>query len=218
MTTFLRPVRVGADRRSRAVPAVSAPALFLLTAAGLSAAHRDELATWGWSPLDHHGVPWPSSLALLPGGWLQNASFVGTGAALIALASALPRGGRALALGTVGAGMVAAAFPLDLPVGDPALIGSWVHSWPAAVHAGGFAVAGVAGVVAVAASQRRADLGFAAVLAAAAALGGTPGWYAYLVAFFAWVTLLARRTAVGPADQMSSATVRLGGPRRSPRP
>jgi hypothetical protein len=195
MTTSLHPIRARSGRRTWAVPALFAPALFLLTAAGLSAVGGAALRAWGWTPLDHHGVPWPSSLALLPGGWLQTGGFVGTGAALIALAAALPRGVRALAIGACGAGLVAAGFPLDGPVGDPASLASWVRSWPAVVHAGGFVVAGMAGLVAVAASRRRADQVLAVALTLAAGLGGTPGWYAFLVGFFGWVTLLARRAS-----------------------
>jgi hypothetical protein len=30
-----------------------------------------------------------------------------------------------------------------------------------------------------------------------AALGATPGWYAFVVGFFAWVTVLAGRTVRG---------------------
>lgn len=123
-------------------------------------------------------------------------AFAGTGAALVALATALPRGRRAVALAFCGAGLVAAAFALDVPAGDPGSLSSWVHSWPAVVHAGGFVVAGLAGLLAVAASRRRTDLGFAALLALVAALGGTPGWYAYLIAFFTWVTVVAGRTLV----------------------
>ena len=201
MTTLLRPVRTRSARRARAVPAVFAPALFLLTVTLLSAADRAALGTWGWTPLDHHGVPWPSSLALLPGGWLQTAAFAGTGAALIALATAVSRGARALALGACGAGLLAAAFPLDLPVGDPAEISSWIHSWPAVVHAGGFAVAGLAGLVAVAASRRRRDIGLAALLALAAALGGAPGWYAFLAGVFGWITAVAAGVVAGAAGR-----------------
>lgn len=127
-------------------------------------------------------------------------AFAGTGGALISLATALPRGGRAAGLVISGTGPLAAAFPLDAPVGDPASLGSRVQSWPAAVHAGGFVVAGLGGLVAVAASRRRADLLLAAGLGLAAALGGTPGWYAYLGGFFAWVTALAVRTAGGGAS------------------
>jgi hypothetical protein len=71
-------------------------------------------------------------------------------------------------------------------------------------------VAGLAGLVAVAASRRRTDLVFASLLALAAALGGTPGWYAYLVGFFTWATLLAHRVVVGAADRAPSAPLHPG--------
>jgi hypothetical protein len=177
---------------SLAGPALLAP-LFLVPPAVLSARNREALRAWGWTPLDHHGVPWPSSLALLPGGRLQTAAFASTGAALLGLAAALPRSGRSTALAACGAGLVACAFPLDPPTGDPGSIGSWVHSWPAAVHAGGFAAAGITGLLAVAASRRREDVVLATGLAAAAAAGRGPGWYAFLGGFFGWVGALARR-------------------------
>ena len=70
-------------RRLLALPArVTAPA-FLPVAVALSLANRSALRGWGWTPLDHHGVPWPSSLVLLPGGRLQTLSFAGTGAPLV---------------------------------------------------------------------------------------------------------------------------------------
>ena len=185
-------------RRLLARSALVAAPVFPLTAAVLSAANPDPLRAWGWTWLDHHGVPWPSSLALLPGGWLQTAVFAGTGLSLVALAAALPRGGRARLLALAGVGLLAAAFPLDAPVGDPAAIGSWIDSWPAVVHAGGFAVAGLAGILAVLVSRRRADVALAGALTAAAVVGGTPGWYAFLIGFFAWVWCLARRVAHEP--------------------
>ncbi len=198
MSTTVLPVL--RDRRHRALPALAAPPLFLVTAGALTAADRASLASWGWTVSDHHGVPWPSSLALLPAGRLQTISFTGTGLSLISLATAVPRGGRAVCLAICGAGLAAAAFPLDAPVGDPASLGSWIRSWPAAVHVGGFAVAGVSGLLAIGASRRRADLGIATALGVAATLGGTPGWYAFLGGFCSWVTRLAKRTAGGPRD------------------
>lgn len=185
---------IRAGRRALAVPALGAPAWFLLPATVLSVADREALRAWGWTARDHHGVPWPSSLSLLPGGRLQTAAFAGTGAALVGLAAALPRSGRATALGLCGAGLAAAACPLDPPVGDPGSLPSWVRTWPARVHAAGFAVAGPAGLLAIASSRRPQDMAFAGCLAGAAALGGTPGWYAFLTGFFGWVPLLARRT------------------------
>jgi hypothetical protein len=197
MTTSLHPIRARSGRRTWAAPALFAPALFVVTATLLSAVHRESLRAWGWTALDHHGVPWPSSLALLSGGWLQTVAFVGAGAALVGLAAALPRGVRSFAIGACGVGLVAAGFPLDVPLGDPAALASWVRSWPAVVHAGGFVVAGLAGLVAVAASRRRRDQALAAALALTAVFGGTPGWYAYLAGFLAWATLLAGRTVRG---------------------
>ena len=194
MTTILG-TRTPTDRRRLVRPARFAPAAFLLTAAVLTVVNRAELAAFGWTPLDHHGVPWPSSLAVLPGGGLQCLAFAGTGAALIALATALGRSVRAVAMGGAGIGLVMAGFPLDAPVGDPADLLSWIGSWPAAVHAIGFVLAGLAGLVAVAASRRRTDVVLALVLATVAAVGGALGWYAFLVGFFVWVTVLARRTS-----------------------
>ncbi len=181
-------------------PALVAAPTFLLVAAVLSATNRAALLAWGWTPLDHHGVPWPSSLALLPGGWLQTVAFAGTGASLVALAGALPRGGRSRLLAACGAGLLAAAFPLDLPDGDPGAVTSWISSWHAVVHAGGFAVAGLAGILAIAASRRRTDVIVAVALAAAAAVGGALGWYAFLAGFFGWAWFLARRTAWLPSS------------------
>jgi hypothetical protein len=189
-----------APNRHLARPALLAAPAFPLTAALLSVANSARLQEWGWTPLDHAGVPWPSSLALLPGGWLQTLSFAGTGLSLVVLAAALPRGGRARASAICGAGLVAAALPLDLPDGDPAALGSWISSWPAVVHAVGFAVAGLAGLVAILASRRRTDVALAVALAAAAAVGGTPGWYAFVAGFFAWVWWLARAAVRNAPD------------------
>lgn len=176
-----------------AAPALLAAPLFLLTAALLTGTNSDALRTWGWTAGDHHGVPWPSSLAVLPHGWLQSVAFACLGAALIVLAAAQPHRGRALALAACGIGLTAAAFPLDPPVGDPGTLASWVDSWHAALHAGGFVLAGLAAPVAIAATRRRTDVALAVALAMAAALGGTPGWYAYLAGLLAWIVVIAIR-------------------------
>ena len=121
--------------RALAAPALLAAPLFLITAALLTWTNSDALRAWGWTAGDHHGVPWPSRLAVLPHGRLQAAAFACAGAALIALAAAQPRRVRALALAASGIGLTAAALPLDPPVGDAATLASWVNSWHAAVHA-----------------------------------------------------------------------------------
>jgi hypothetical protein len=186
-------------------PAQAAAPTFLLVAEALSVVNHSSLRAWNWAPLDHHGVPWPSSLALLPGGWLQTLAFCGAGTSLLALAVALPRDGRSRLLASCGAGLLAAAFPLDLPDGAPGDLGSWIHSWHAVVHTGGFAVAGLAGLLAIAASRQRADVALAVVLASAVAVGGTPGWYAFLAGFFAWIWCVARRAAGDEAAPRSGS-------------
>jgi hypothetical protein len=203
-STLTRPAALSA-RRALAAPALLAAPLFLLTAALLTWTNSDALRAWGWTAADHHGVPWPSSLAVLPHGWLQAAAFACAGAALIALAAAQPRRGRALGLAACGIGLTAAAFPLDPPVGDPTTLASWVRSWHAAVHAGGFVLAGLAAPVAIAATRRRTDVVLAVALTTAALLGGTPGWYAYVTGFLTWVDVIAIRLFLAPLAHATPA-------------
>jgi hypothetical protein len=193
---------------NRATAVLTGPA-FLLVAAFLSLVERDTLDTWAWTPLDHHGVPWPSALTLTSLGWLQAAAFAVTGVALLALAgrlrplrpawrsAAVAVGGLRLA----GAGLACAALPLDHPVGDPAELASWVGSWHAVAHMAGFVAAAVGGIAAVAAlalATRRSSPRLARVSGAVAAvsvvslaLPGALGWYAFLAAFFSWTAMLA---------------------------
>ena len=182
---------------------------FLLVAAFVSIAERDALDAWGWTPLEHHGVPWPSALTLTSLGWLQAAAFAVTGVALIALAGRLrrvlpTRRSAAVAvggLGVAGAGLVCAALPLDHPAGDPAELASWVGSWHAVAHIAGFvaaAVGGIAVVASVALATRdssprlaRVSAAVAAVSVVSLALPGALGWYAFLAAFCSWTAMLA---------------------------
>jgi hypothetical protein len=196
--------------------------LFLAVAGLLSVAEHDALQSWGWTALDHHGVPWPSSLALTSLGWIQAASFALTGVALLALARGpAPRlaPGRSAkvatrALAVAGAGLVSAAFPLDHPAGDPAELGSWIGSWHAGLHAAGFmaaAIAGLTAVLAVAVAARpaaprlsRMSALTAATCAASLAVPGAVGWYVFLGAFFCWTSVLAARAERVPAPAPSA--------------
>jgi hypothetical protein len=183
--------------------------LFLVVAAVLSIAEHDALTTWGWTALDHHGVPWPSALALTPRGFVQCASFALTGTALVALAPRLrvelpARRSATVAAGALavaGAGLVAAALPLDHPAGDPAELSAWVGSWHALVHVTGFAAAAVGGITAVVATAlaaraeapglARASAAVAVLSMLSLALPGALGWYGFLAAFFGWTAALA---------------------------
>jgi hypothetical protein len=183
----------------------------------VSLAEHDALSSWGWTALDHHGVPWPSALTLTSLGWLQAAAFALTGAALLALArqlrAVLPRRRSATvaacALAVAGAGFICAALPLDQPAGDPSQLGSWVGSWHATAHVAGFAAAAVGGISAVAAvalatrsvSPRlsRVSAAVALVSILSLAVPGAVGWYAFLAAFFGWTAMLAAGGVRHPA-------------------
>jgi len=195
--------------RSPLISTLLAGPLFLIVAAFLSIAQHDTLSAWGWTALDHHGVPWPSALALTPLGFVQAASFALTGAALLAqaprLRAELPARRSATvaagALAVAGAGLVAAALPLDHPAGDPAELSSWIGSWHALVHMTGFVTAaagGITAVVAVALAARgtatrlaRGSAAVAAVSLLSLALPGALGWYGFLAAFFGWTAVVA---------------------------
>jgi hypothetical protein len=183
---------------------------FLAVAALVSVAEHDALAGWGWTALDHHGVPWPSALTLTSLGWLQATAFALTGVALLALAgrlrAGLPRRRSAtvgvFALAVAGAGLAFAALPLDHPAGDPSQPGSWIGSWHAAIHMAGFVAAAAGGITAVVATAlatrgvaprlSRASTAVAAVSTLSLALAGAVGWYVFLAAFFGWTSMLAR--------------------------
>jgi hypothetical protein len=196
-------------RRGLTAPALLGAPLFLIAVAVLSWLDRHELRAWGWTPLDNHGVPWPSSVATGPHGWLQVANFALAGAAVLALTPALraqlPRRRSSTAatigLAVVGFGLLAAAFPLDRPVGDPGALSSWVQSWHAAIHVGGFLLAGLGvlfALVAFAAATRyesrrlsRTSAILAGLLAVTLALPSAASWYVFLAGVFGWVGTVA---------------------------
>lgn len=178
-------------RRLLRLPMLAAAPLFALVSTALTFANGPQLRSYGWSPLDHHGVPWPSSLAVLPHGWLQVLAFAVTGLATLALAQALPRSARSIALSAAGLGLVAAMFALDPPVGDPSDLTSWVRSWHAWVHVIGFGVVGMAVPIAMAATRRRRDVILAASVVTIIVVAGALGWYAFLLVTLGWLTSVA---------------------------
>ena len=194
----IRPER---PRRLLTGPMLAAVPLFALVATVLTLVNEQQLRSYGWRPLDHHGVPWPSSLAVLPYGWLQVLAFALTGVATLALAQALPRSARSLALTVAGLGLVAAMFPLDSPVGDPSHITSWVQSWHAWVHAIGFVAVGLTVPIAMAATRRRHDVILAVSVVVAVVVGGALGWYAFLLITLGWLTRVASNAVSGAVRQ-----------------
>jgi len=113
---------------------------FFLASVGLNTwASIGYLRRLGWEFVGGEQVPWPSSLARGPYGWVQVATFVITGLLITVLALALrdqlpPRRASSFAvllLGLLGLALVLAAFRVDVPMlsgGSPATWHGWLHA------------------------------------------------------------------------------------------
>ena len=186
---------------------------FFLISVGLNTwASLDYLKQLGWEFVGGAQVPWPSSLARGPYGWVQIATFVITGLAIltfaVALRDRLPRrraSGIAVALlALLGVALILAAFRVDTPMlsgGSPA---TW-HGW---VHAIAFLLIIATGVLAplTMALAARGDPGWrptALVSVAASALfvvflilpWGNASFLLAIVTLFAWIEAVAVRLA-----------------------
>jgi Protein of unknown function (DUF998) len=145
---------------------------FFLISVGLNTwASLDYLRVLGWEFVGGEQVPWPSSLARGPYGWVQVATFVITGLLITVLALALrdqlpPRRASRFAvllLALLGVALILAAFRVDVPMlsgGNPATWHGWVH--------------GIAFLSIIA-------LGVLAPLTMALAVRGDPGWRPIMV-------------------------------------
>jgi Protein of unknown function (DUF998) len=131
-------MRRKALRRIGALAGLVAGPFFLASVALNTWASLDYLHSLGWEFVGGEEVPWPSSLARGPYGWVQVATFVITGLLVIVVAAALrgvlPRGRTgtlAVALlGLLGAALMLAAFRVDVPMltgGEPQTWNGWLH-------------------------------------------------------------------------------------------
>jgi hypothetical protein len=112
---------------------------FFLISVGLNSwASIDYLHGLGWEFVGGEQVPWPSSLASGPYGWVQVATFVITGVLMMVLAIAvrdqLPRRRASsfavLLLGLLGVALILAAFRVDTSMlrgGNPDTWHGWIH-------------------------------------------------------------------------------------------
>ena len=108
--------------RAAALAGVVGAVVFAVVAVFLTLTQVEFMLRLGWKPLGSSDVPWPSSLALGPLGWLQALSFAFFGLTLILFALGLHRGvassgrlswaGPAL-LVVAGVALVLAAFKTD---------------------------------------------------------------------------------------------------------
>jgi hypothetical protein len=186
---------------------------FFLVSVGLNTwASIDYLHRLGWEFVGGGQVPWPSSLARGPYGWVQVATFVITGLLIVILAVAVreqlpPRrtsGFAVLLLALLGVALILAAFRVDVPMlngGTPATWNSWMHGIAFLL----IIATGVLAPLTMAAAVRR-DPGWrpiAVVSVAASALvvvflflpWGNATFLLAIVTLFGWIAWLAVRLA-----------------------
>lgn len=219
--------RVGPSReeasalRTASLAGRFAPLLFAVITVLLTWDNLAYLEAYGWRSGNHHGVPWPSALALGAHGWVMMLTFAVTGVLVlvfgIGLRCALPatRSGRlaSRAVLVLGAAMSLSAFPVNRPR-DPADVLSWCTTWHGRIHLAAFVLtilASLAASVATAIATRgvlawqeysRLSAGVAAVLAVTLILPSSWawGWYLFLATLLGWLAAVAtrlERSAIG---------------------
>jgi hypothetical protein len=125
-------------RRGGAVAGLVAGPLFVISVGWNSWASIDYLHRLGWAFVGGEQVPWPSSLARGPYGWVQVATFVITGLLIVVLTIAvreqLPRRRASsyavVFLGLLGVALILAAFRVDTAMlrgGNPDTWHGWIH-------------------------------------------------------------------------------------------
>jgi len=130
---------------SRGGGGILGASLFAATLVSLTAAQYGFMVGIGWRPLSDPGGAWPSGLSLGPHGWMMNASFVASGASLMAFAVGLRRAvwggaktGSAL-LSISGLAMAMMAFETDPILREaPRSFHGWIHDVSFAVFAMSF--------------------------------------------------------------------------------
>lgn len=128
--------------RALAVGGAIAPWLWSGVVIVLTFLEYDTLTGFGWTPLSHHGVNYPSSLALGRFGWAQMVNFGLFGILMIGLAIALYRSVRQqwpariapVLIGISGFGFLMSVFPTDNGPPNAAM------TWHGAIHGLGFIV------------------------------------------------------------------------------
>ncbi|MFL6044252.1 MAG: DUF998 domain-containing protein [Propionibacteriaceae bacterium] len=209
----------GATLRRAGVLAGILAGPFFLASIGLNTwASVGYLHQLGWEFVGGEQVPWPSSLARGPYGWVQVATFVITGLLILVLAVAarddLP-GRRASAVAVVllallGVALILAAFRVDVPMlsgGSPA---TW-HGW---LHGIAFLLIITMGVLAplamaVAVRRDRSWRPIAVLSLAATALfvvflplpWGNASFLMAIITVFAWIAAIAVRLATHQQSQ-----------------
>jgi Protein of unknown function (DUF998) len=184
--------------------------LFLTAVAANTWASMDFLHRIGWQLVGGKDVPWPSSLAAGPYGWVQIAAFLCTGALMVLFGLSLRHGLPARRWSTVavvltvtaGAAIAASAFPVDAAMIDTGRASTW-HGW---IHGIAFLVvlpsillAPIATALAVRGDARWRGLSGLSLtatpimVALLAAPLGNAGFYLFLAVAFGWIAAIASR-------------------------
>ena len=193
-----------------AAAGLAAGPLFLTAVAANTWASMDFLRGLGWQLIGGKDIPWPSSLAVGPYGWVQIAAFVLAGALMmvfgVGLRRALPARRWSTAavvlVVTAGAAIAASAFPVDAEMIDTGNASTW-HGW---IHGIAFLVvlpsillAPIMTALAVRGDARWRGLtgpSLAAtpiMIALLVAPLGNAGFYLFLAAAFGWIAVTAAR-------------------------
>jgi Protein of unknown function (DUF998) len=193
-----------------AVAGLVAGPLFLTAVAVNTWASLTFLQGLGWQLIGGKDIPWPSSLAAGPYGWVQIAAFLLAGTLTMLFGLGLRRGlprrswsTAAVALVvTAGAAITASAFPVDATMIDTGHASTW-HGW---IHGTAFLVALpsiLLAPIATALAVRHDPhwrgarwLSFAAaptMITLLAAPLGNAGFYLFLAVAFGWIAVIAGR-------------------------
>jgi hypothetical protein len=184
--------------------------LFLTAVAANTWASLDFLHGIGWQLIGGKDIPWPSSLAVGPYGWVQIAAFLCAGVLTVlfglGLRHGLPPRRRSTAVVvlmiTAGAAIAASAFPVDATMIDTGHASTW-HGW---IHGIAFLVvlpsillAPIMTALAIRDDPRWHGLGLPSLaatpimIALLAAPLGNAGFYLFLAVAFGWIAAIASR-------------------------
>jgi Protein of unknown function (DUF998) len=197
-------------RQAGAVAGLIAGPIFLTAVAVNTWASLDFLRGLGWQLIGGKDIPWPSSLAVGPYGWVQIAAFLVAGVLTlvfgVGLRRALPAGRWSTVAATLvivaGAAITASASPVDstmIHAGNPSTWHGWIHGVAFLVVLPSILLAPVTTAVAVrhdAQWRGLAGLSLAAtptMIACLVAPLGNAGFYLFLTLAFGWIAVIAGR-------------------------
>ena len=184
--------------------------LFLTAVAANTWASLDFLHGIGWQLIGGKDIPWPSSLAVGPYGWVQITAFLLAGALTVLFGLGLRHGLPARRWSTTavvltitaGTAITASAFPVDatmINTGQASTWHGWIHGIAFLVVLPSILLAPIMTALAVRGDPRwrgLMTLSFAATPVMIALLAtplGNAGFYLFLTVAFGWIAAIASR-------------------------